>query len=53
MIIDKNFKMRVEDINEIFTMLSFVLKLESHKNKPLLNVIQKKNCMLLKKCSVC
>ena len=37
MIIDKNFKMRVEDINEIFTMLSFVLKLESHKNKPLLN----------------
>ncbi len=27
MIIDKNFKMRVEDINEIFTMLSFVLKL--------------------------
>ena len=30
MTIDKNFKMRVEDINEIFTMLSFVLKIESH-----------------------
>ena len=37
MTIDKNFKIRVEDINEIFTMLSFVLKIESHKNKPLLN----------------
>ena len=48
MIIDKNFKMRVEDINEIFTMLSFVLKLESHKNKPLLRGC-KLNCV--KACS--
>lgn len=54
MTIDKNFKMRVEDINEIFTMLSFVLKIESHKNKPLLNddtkeelyVTQEMQCVL-------
>lgn len=37
MIIQKNFARRVEDIEETFNLLSFILKIESHKNTPLIH----------------
>lgn len=38
MIIQKNFARRIEDIEETFKLLSFILKIESHKNTPLIHV---------------
>lgn len=38
MIIQKNFARRVEDIEETFNLLSFILKIESHKNTLLIHV---------------
>lgn len=38
MIIQKNFTRRVEDIEATFNLLSFILKIESHKNTPLIHV---------------
>lgn len=38
MIIQKNFARRVEDIEETFNLLSFILKIESHKNTPLIHI---------------
>lgn len=41
MIIQRNFTRRVDDIDEMFNLLSFIIKIETHKNIPIIHIENK------------